>query len=72
LLFVKYGSFDHNHLEGEITSYKNAWTTFVIGIYVTMECFGIKSKSKRVLKKVTYTSLQLVDNHRVIDSKFPT
>jgi hypothetical protein len=51
LWFVKHGSFDHNHLEGEITSYKNAWTTFAIGIYLTMECFGIKSKSKRGFEK---------------------
>jgi hypothetical protein len=27
--FVRHGSSDHNHFEGEIASYRDAWTTFV-------------------------------------------
>ncbi len=29
LWFVRHGNFDHNHFEGEITSYTDAWITFV-------------------------------------------
>jgi hypothetical protein len=28
LWFVGHNDFDHNHFEGEIPSYKNAWATF--------------------------------------------
>jgi hypothetical protein len=50
--FVEHSNYNHNHFEGEITSYKNAWTTFAKGHFCECQKHW---NPEGVSKKVTCT-----------------
>jgi hypothetical protein len=51
LWFVGQGSSNHNHFQGQITSYRYAWAKLTKGMFMKVQNFNIESKSKKGFEK---------------------
>ncbi len=74
LWFVGHGNFDHNHFEDEITSYTDAWATFVKRHVCDNGKFWhwIKVQKRFWKKWHACCHYNWIDNHYVNNSYIPT